>query len=80
MNSVQQQRRHHHREISFEWSQLQISLDSSGFSSFLGLVKFAFGSERVKRTQDKKTKKQKNKKEKKGINYYKTLFIKFNYS
>ena len=31
-----------HRELSFEWSHLQISLDSSGFRSFLGLVKFAF--------------------------------------
>ena len=32
-----------HRELSFEW----MSLDSSGFRSFLGTVKFAFGSERV---------------------------------
>ena len=36
-----------HRELSFEWSHLLISLDSSGFESFLGLVKFTFGIERV---------------------------------
>ena len=48
MNSVQQQRESTHRELSFEWSHLQVLLDSSGFRSFLGLVKFAFGSERVK--------------------------------
>ena len=38
-----------HRELSFEWSHLWVSLDSSGFRSFLGLVKFSFGSERVKK-------------------------------
>ena len=34
-------------ELSFEWSHLKISLDSSGFRSFLSLVKWTFGSERV---------------------------------
>ena len=37
------------RELSFEWSHLQVSLDSSGFRRFLGLDKFAFGSEGFKR-------------------------------
>ena len=36
-----------HLELSFEWSHLQVSLDSSGFN-FLAFVKFAFGSERKK--------------------------------
>ena len=36
-----------HQELSFKWSHLWVSLDSSGFRRFLGLVKFAFGSERV---------------------------------
>ena len=31
-----------HRELSFECSHLQVLLDSSGFRSFLGLVKLAF--------------------------------------
>ena len=48
MNSVKQQHEHHHYKVLVEWSHLWISLDSSGFRSFLGLVKFAFGSERVK--------------------------------
>ena len=39
-----------HRELSFEWSHIYISLDSSGFRSFLGLVKFTFGSEKVTQT------------------------------
>ena len=30
-----------HQELSFEWSHLKVSLDGSGFRSFLGLVKFA---------------------------------------
>ena len=34
--------------LSFEWSHLQILLDSSGFRRFRGLVKFTFGSERSK--------------------------------
>ena len=37
-----------HRELSFEWSHLRISLDSSGFRRFLGLVKFTFGSKGLK--------------------------------
>ena len=36
-----------YRELSFEWSHLWISLDGSGFRSFLGFVKFALCSERV---------------------------------
>ena len=35
-------------ELSFEWSHLSVSLDSSGFRRFLALVNLAFGSERVK--------------------------------
>ena len=35
--------------LSFEWSHFQVSLDSSGFRGFLGSVKFAIGSERVKK-------------------------------
>ena len=38
-----------HWELSFEWSHLKVSLDSSGFRSFLGWVKFTFGSERIKK-------------------------------
>ena len=45
-----------HREPSFEWSHLKISLDGSGLRSFLTLVKFTFGSERVNRKlKDKST-------------------------
>ena len=48
INTVQQQCEHcHYKVMSFHLSgdTFKISLDSSGFRSFLGLVKFAFGSE-----------------------------------
>ena len=52
MNSVQQQCEHHHQKVLIESFHLSghtfwFSLDSSGFRSFLGLVKFIFGSGRV---------------------------------
>ena len=49
MNSVQQQREHHRYRVLVIWVvHLWVQLDSSGFRSFLGLVKFTFGSEKVK--------------------------------
>ena len=46
MNSVQQQREHHHQKVPIESFHLSgFLLDSSGFRSFLGFVKFVFGSE-----------------------------------
>ena len=58
-NSVQQQREHHHyrkyssRAFICDVAPLDL-VDSSGFRSFLGLVRFAFGTERVKKSERKK--------------------------
>ena len=46
-NSVNTTIRKYSLRAFIEWSLLQISLDSSGFRSFLGLVKFVFGGKRV---------------------------------
>ena len=52
LNSVQQLHEHHHYKVLIESfhlsvSHLKISLDTSGFRSFLGLVKFTFGTWRI---------------------------------